>query len=125
MFVFFSDTATVETNWIDSKDWNIADEMCVRLFVCSQVIHLAIQAFFCLAMMHLLRPGIMEKAVFVWAMGYLCLGHIYRMYTDFGGYTLDITGWVKLPNGMRDLGVHKYIGCWCSFFGSCYDYDLT
>jgi len=64
--------------------------------VCSQVMHLAIQAFVCLAMMHVLRPGIMEKAVFVWAMGYLCLGHIYRMYYDYGGYTLDITGLVKL-----------------------------
>jgi len=47
-------------------------------------------------MMHLLRPGIMEKAVFVWAMGYLCFGHIYRMYYDYGGYTLDITGSVSV-----------------------------
>lgn len=46
-------------------------------------------------MMHLLRPGIMEKAVFVWAMGYLCFGHIYRLYYDYGGYTLDITGLVN------------------------------
>jgi len=46
-------------------------------------------------MMHLLRPGIMEKAVFAWAMGYLCFGHIYRLYYDYGGYTLDITGSVE------------------------------
>lgn len=70
-------------------------DACHCLCVCSQVVHLAIQAFVCLAMMHLLRPGIMEKAVFVWAMGYLCFGHIYRMYYDYGGYTLDITGSVK------------------------------
>jgi len=66
--------------------------------MCSQVIHLGIQAFVCLALMHTLRPGIMEKAVFVWAMGYLCFGHIYRMYYDYGGYTLDITGSVELPH---------------------------
>ena len=71
---------------------------CVCFCVCSQVIHLAIQGFVCLAMMHLLRPGVMEKAVFVWAMGYLCFGHIYRLYYDYGGYTLDITGSVKFPH---------------------------
>jgi len=69
----------------------------VFVYVFSQVIHLGIQAFVCLAMMHLLRPGIMEKAVFTWAMGYLCFGHIYRLYYDYGGYTLDITGSVTLP----------------------------
>jgi len=69
--------------------------MCV-LCLYSQVIHLGIQAFVCLAMMHLLRPGVMEKAVFTWAMGYLCFGHIYRLYYDYGGYTLDITGSVRL-----------------------------
>ena len=65
-------------------------------YIFSQVIHLGIQAFVCLSMMHLLRPGIMEKAVFTFAMGYLCFGHIYRLYYDYGGYTLDITGLVKL-----------------------------
>ena len=47
-------------------------------------------------MMYVLRPGIMEKVVFAWAMGYLCFGHIYRLCYDYGGYTLDITGSVKL-----------------------------
>lgn len=39
-----------------------------------------------------LKPGIMEKAVFVFAMVYLCVCHIYRLVYDYGGYTLDITG---------------------------------
>jgi len=56
---------------------------------------LAVQSFVCLVMMHVLRPGVMEKAVFAWAMGYLCCGHIYRLVYDYGGYTLDITGSVN------------------------------
>lgn len=57
-----------------------------------QVKHILIQTAVCLAMMRLLKPGIMEKGVFVVAMGYLCVTHIYRMVYDYGGYTLDITG---------------------------------
>jgi len=69
--------------------------VCVCVCVCSQVVHLAVQSFVCLLMMHMLRPGVMEKAVFAWAMGYLCCGHIYRLVYDYGGYTLDITGSVN------------------------------
>ena len=69
--------------------------VCVCVCVCSQVVHLAVQSFVCLVMMHVLRPGVMEKAVFAWAMGYLCCGHIYRLVYDYGGYTLDITGSVN------------------------------
>ena len=43
-------------------------------------------------MMRTVEPGLMEKLVVVFAMGYLCVCHIYRMYYDYGGYTLDITG---------------------------------
>lgn len=57
-----------------------------------QAKHLFAQTVLCLLMMRLLKPGIMEKVVFLVAMGYLCVTHIYRMVYDYGGYTLDITG---------------------------------
>jgi len=40
------------------------------------------------------RPGKMQLLVFVASLGYLCVGHVYRLIYDYGGYTLDITGYV-------------------------------
>lgn len=54
--------------------------------------HIFLQTGLCLVIMRFLKPGVMEKVVFVVAMGYLCVTHIYRMVYDYGGYTLDITG---------------------------------
>jgi lysophospholipid acyltransferase 1/2 len=34
----------------------------------------------------------MEKTVLMVSMAYLCVYHLYRMYYDYGGYTLDISG---------------------------------
>lgn len=58
----------------------------------SQIKHLLIQSVVCLLLMKFVRNGLMGKAVFVVAMGYLCVCHIYRMYYDYGGYTMDISG---------------------------------
>jgi hypothetical protein len=33
-----------------------------------------------------------HKFVFVWMMGYMCLSHVYRMYTDYMGWSMDFTG---------------------------------
>jgi lysophospholipid acyltransferase 1/2 len=57
-----------------------------------QIIHIVVQSLLCLALMRILEPGLMEKAVLALAMAYLCVCHLYRMYYDYGGYTLDITG---------------------------------
>jgi len=59
---------------------------------CRQIVHLIIQSALCLVLMRILTPGVMEKSVFTMAMAYLCICHLYRMYYDYGGYTLDITG---------------------------------
>ena len=45
----------------------------------------------------------MPVLVFVVAMGYLAICHIYRMVLDYGGYTLDITGYVGLYIGWHVL----------------------
>jgi lysophospholipid acyltransferase 1/2 len=58
----------------------------------SQMLHYLISSLACYALMVFLKPGIMEKAVFVVSMGYLAVMHIYRQVYDYGGYTLDITG---------------------------------
>lgn len=57
-----------------------------------QVRHLFAQTTICLAIMRFVKPGLMEKVVFIFAMGYLSVTHIYRMIYDYGGYTLDVTG---------------------------------
>ena len=54
--------------------------------------HLIIQSALCLVLMRILTPGVMEKSVLAVAMAYLCMCHLYRMYYDYAGYTLDITG---------------------------------
>jgi len=61
-------------------------------FCCRQIVHLIIQSALCLILMRILTPGVMEKCVLTVAMAYLCICHLYRMYYDYGGYTLDITG---------------------------------
>ena len=33
-----------------------------------------------------------QLVVFVISMGYLAVGHIYRLVYDYGGYTIDISG---------------------------------
>lgn len=37
-------------------------------------------------------PKVSHKLVFVWTMGYICVSHIYRIYTDYLGWTMDFTG---------------------------------
>ena len=73
-----------------NREWHIS------LFFYSQILHLFAQTFICYFLMHTLRPGIMEKAVLLVAMVYLAMCHIYRVVYDYGGYTLDITGFVSL-----------------------------
>ncbi|ELU07319.1 hypothetical protein CAPTEDRAFT_24585, partial [Capitella teleta] len=58
----------------------------------SQMLHYLISSLVCYGLMVSMKPGIMEKAVFVVSMGYLAVMHIYRQVYDYGGYTLDITG---------------------------------
>ena len=63
------------------------------MLFCSQVIHLFIQATLCYLVMHLL-PSHSHGICFVVSMGYLAVMHLYRLIYDYGGYTLDITGYV-------------------------------
>jgi len=55
-------------------------------------IHSFFTAMVTYALLALLPHGIAHKAVFVFALGYLSAGHIYRMYTDWSGWSLDFTG---------------------------------
>jgi hypothetical protein len=55
--------------------------------------HLVLQSVTCYIAMMFIKPGIMEKLVFVIAMGYLCAAHITRLLDDYGGYVLDISGY--------------------------------
>lgn len=63
--------------WISMR-WQILNS-----FVSSLVVFLLV---------HVLHPKTSPKVVYLWSMGYLAASHIYRMYTDYMGYTLDFTG---------------------------------
>lgn len=34
----------------------------------------------------------MPQVVFAFVLGYICLSHIYRIYVDYMGWSLDFTG---------------------------------
>jgi len=71
-----------------------------------QILLLVIQSVVCLTLMRVLSPGVMEKCVLGFAMAFLCVCHLYRMYHDYAGYTLDITGLVL---SARTLTPRAYI----------------
>lgn len=43
-------------------------------------------------LMHVVPSRKLPAVVMLWALGYLSAGHIYRMYTDYLGWSLDYTG---------------------------------
>lgn len=43
-----------------------------------------------------LPPAVVQYYSFAWVMGCISVAHVYRMTMDFGGYSLDFTGWVWL-----------------------------
>ena len=77
--------------------------------------HLGLQAVVCLILMHTLPKRQMGKYVSIFAMGYLCFCHIYRLYTDYGGYTLDITGLALLFYSVIDFNVFYLLILYCLF----------
>jgi len=59
----------------------------------------------------LASPKISHKLVFFWAMGYITLSHIYRLYTDYLGWSLDYTGpQMLLTLKLSSLGWNYYDG---------------
>lgn len=65
------------------------------LLVCfSQVIHVVLMGWLCYALILHAPRDKFHVLVFIFGMGYLCIMHIYRQYYDYGGYSLDITGFV-------------------------------
>lgn len=58
----------------------------------SQVLLLLGNTGMCYLLLLLCPASQVHIAVFVWAMSFMSVSHIYRMYTDYNGYTLDFTG---------------------------------
>ncbi|XP_064382586.1 lysophospholipid acyltransferase 2-like [Halichondria panicea] len=63
-------------------------------FLCfgSQMIVLFAIIGVCCAMLQYLPATVVQRYTMVWAMGSMSAAHIYRMMTDYGGWTLDFTG---------------------------------
>ena len=57
-----------------------------------QVVHLFFLSTVSYACMRLFAPSVSQRVVLVFALSYLSIVHVYRMYYDYGGYTLDVTG---------------------------------
>ncbi|CAM9747306.1 unnamed protein product, partial [Choristocarpus tenellus] len=58
----------------------------------SQWIHSVVTTAVTYIMVHTLHNKHMPKLVFVFVLGYMCASHIYRMYVDWMGWSLDFTG---------------------------------
>jgi len=58
----------------------------------SQWIHSFITTMVTYIMVVALPRNIMPLSVFVFIMSYMCIAHLYRMYTDYMGWSLDFTG---------------------------------
>jgi len=61
---------------------------CFRL----QVLLLLLDTGVCYLLLLLSPARLVHLAVFWWAIIFMSVSHIYRMYTDYNGYTLDFTG---------------------------------
>ncbi|XP_064382584.1 lysophospholipid acyltransferase 6-like [Halichondria panicea] len=63
-------------------------------FLCfgSQMIVLFAIIGVCYAMLQYLPATVVQRYTMVWAMGSMSAAHIYRMMTDYGGWSLDFTG---------------------------------
>ncbi|WAR01873.1 MBOA2-like protein [Mya arenaria] len=57
-----------------------------------QIVHLFALTTLCYLLIQVNSKPYVPQIVFIVAMGYLAVCHIYRMILDYGGYTLDITG---------------------------------
>jgi len=64
----------------------------MQLMFGSQWIHSFFTAMVTYAMAAFLPRKIMPLTVFIFVMGYMCLAHMYRQYTDWMGWSLDFTG---------------------------------
>lgn len=61
---------------------------CFRL----QVLLLLLDTGVCYLLILFSPPRLVHLTVFWWAITFMSVSHIYRMYTDYNGYTLDFTG---------------------------------
>eukprot|EP01116_Phalansterium_solitarium_P011443 TRINITY_DN27123_c0_g1_i1.p1 TRINITY_DN27123_c0_g1~~TRINITY_DN27123_c0_g1_i1.p1 ORF type:complete len:475 (+),score=132.32 TRINITY_DN27123_c0_g1_i1:217-1641(+) len=55
------------------------------------IFHSVFSSFVAYLMMATLPHGTAHKVVFVWVLGYMSASHIYRMYFDWMGWTMDFT----------------------------------
>jgi lysophospholipid acyltransferase len=74
-------------------------------------IHSLMVSMISYTLLSLLPHGIAHKAVFVFALGHLSACHIYRMYEDWSGWSLDFTGpQMILTIKLTTLSVDYYDG---------------
>eukprot|EP01094_Clydonella_sp_ATCC50884_P020976 TRINITY_DN4495_c0_g1_i1.p1 TRINITY_DN4495_c0_g1~~TRINITY_DN4495_c0_g1_i1.p1 ORF type:complete len:546 (+),score=169.85 TRINITY_DN4495_c0_g1_i1:87-1640(+) len=71
-------------------------------------VHAVASAFGAYLLMLVLPPATAAPAVMVWAMTYMSVSHIYRMWTDYMGWTLDFTG----PQMMLTLKLTSLAYCY-------------
>lgn len=57
-----------------------------------QLIHSIITSTIVFLIVKVFPKGVFHKVVFIFSMVYLCVSHLYRMYVDYLGWTLDFTG---------------------------------
>lgn len=71
-------------------------------------LHAFFSSLVCYLIMKVLSPSAAAPAVMVFAMTYMSVSHIYRMYTDYMGWTMDFTG----PQMMLTLKLTSLAYCY-------------
>jgi len=76
-----------------------------------QLLHLFFSSTVAYIIMHVFSPKRSAQLIYLWCMLYLSGSHIYRMMTDYMGYTLDFTGpQMLLTLKLVTMGLDYYDG---------------
>ncbi|XP_015757320.1 PREDICTED: lysophospholipid acyltransferase 2-like [Acropora digitifera] len=100
-----------------------------------QVLILLAISGLCYLLLCVLNPSVVHKYMFSWSMTLLAVAHLHRQITDYGGYTLDLTGHrntemsrnlgqgLTIISDMRGLKGDNFDEWTSSFQGYISDYD--
>jgi len=77
--------------------WNIIVGFIIQYYLFrSGVLHVILMTGVTWALMNFLPRNVQQRYVMTWVLSYLTCNHLYRMYTNFGGYDLEISTFTML-----------------------------
>ena len=77
--------------------WNIIVGFAIQYYLFREgVLHVILMTGVTWLLMNTLPRNVQQRYVMTWVLGYLTCNHLYRMYTNFGGYDLEISTFTML-----------------------------